>query len=191
LESLPTFPDSDISKFEEWLKHNPAQTLFYFNYMPRSGQRVPFSDHDDILIPLCAKHAGVNFILPKTSDRLSEHIKSNGITNIINCSELFDCMETNTCENLCKLTKIFSLCDYSVHYDIGACFHYVNDKLHEAKNMVLHVGCNTFYFDKFASHYDPAIFNSKAKFLECANPEGVIESVSAILTANPKIAVVS
>jgi hypothetical protein len=154
---LPVIPDTDISQFITW---NNTRTdnyvnkklVFCYNYLPQSGQNVPF-DHDRLVINVANSFPNYIFIIPKFSEIMCNYINNKGrdSSNIISCEEKFNCIEDITCENLCKIQKIIEQCDYSIHYDIGACFYYWNKSTLTSKNIPIHITINSFYYNNLTS----------------------------------------
>ena len=155
---LPNVPDTDISKFINWnnnrINSNPNQKIiFYYNYIPKSFQTISSEDHDRLIINLAEYFSNYIFIIPKFSEIMHNYInnKDKDSSNIISCEEKFNCIEDITCENLCKIQKIIENCDYSIHYDIGACFYYCNKSTITSKNIPINISINSFYYNNLTS----------------------------------------
>lgn len=147
---FPIVPNTDISKFNDWNKNNEKITVFYFNYIGRSGQPLPFSSmnhHNEILDRLTSTFPNVNFIVPKsTIDR----------PNILCCQLQFDCIESMSCENIYKITQIAKQCTLCVMYDIGACFCMYNDDINYtvSTNQLVHIGVNDNFVARFKTTFE-------------------------------------
>lgn len=147
---LPHIPTANISEFLSWKQNNPTKQklVFYYNYSPKSGQQIPFDDHDIFLINLANNFTNCTFIIPKYTEKLRDYIENrinSSTPNIISCEESFNCKEDKSCENLTKLQKILENCDYSIHFDIGACFYYYNDSYLQSNNIPIHICVNEYY----------------------------------------------
>lgn len=155
---LPIIPDTDISQFTNWNNHrinsNPNQKIiFYYNYLPKSFQTISSEDHDRLVINLANSFSNYIFIIPQFTEIMRNYINNKGkdLSNIISCEEKFNCIEDITCENLCKIQKIIEQCDYSIHYDIGACFYYCNKSTLASKNIPIHISINLLYYNNLTS----------------------------------------
>jgi hypothetical protein len=150
---ISVVPDTDISQFTNWNNSRTDKKLvFYYNYLHQSGQNIPF-DHDRLVINLANSFSNYIFIIPKFTEIMRNYINNKGkdSSNIISCEEKFNCIEDITCENLCKIQKIIEQCDYSIHYDIGACFYYCNKSTLTSKNIPIHISINSFYYNNLTS----------------------------------------
>jgi hypothetical protein len=135
-ELLPKIPTTNIDSFLEWRKVNTQPLLFYYNYLPKSSQQNPCmteDEHMSVILHLLTINPDYLVLVPKY---LGCHPR------IISCEKMFNCTETNTCENIYKLTKIQFLCDYSIHFDIGACEIYMNTEFFQRRNTILHFNTN-------------------------------------------------
>lgn len=151
----PIIPTADIPLFWEWNQtRSPlSKLIFYYNFLPKSGQYVPVLDHDELVLELSKAFPQYIFLIPTISNELEIEIQGQGITNIMDCSKSFDCHENITCDNLAKLEMIVEECDYSIHFDIGACFYYINKKSSQSKNTILHVSKGSRYYDSIYSSF--------------------------------------
>jgi len=152
---LPIVPDTDVSQFTIWNSiinniNTCRKLVFYYNYSPQSGQNIPV-DHDRVIINLAEYFSNYIFIIPKFSEIMRNYINNKDSSNIISCEEQFNCIEDSSCENLCKIQKIIEYCDYSIHYDIGACFYYCNKSTITSKNIPIHISINSFYYNNLTS----------------------------------------
>ena len=151
IELLPMIPFTRTDSFSYWKQQNTKKTLFYFNYSPKSGQLFPISEpheihHQDIVQHIVATNPDLLVVVPSWSG--SEH------PNIIDCSKLFDCVESLSCENIYKVHQIASQCDYRIIYDIGACFPFFNSQFSISKSKIFHVSSNTLYYAKFKNYLE-------------------------------------
>lgn len=162
---LPVIPFVDISDFKSWNKSrdNSSKLIYYPNYYPKSGQQISINNHDDFIYHLALTYPNYIFLVPK----LSEQMREKNISNIIDCETKFNCKETNSCENLCKLQKIIEECNYSIHFDIGACFYYINSMTPFSKNSIIHIGVSDFYYKNMIKNF-PSII-PKTTFLYVDN----------------------
>lgn len=179
---LPIIPNTNISIFLEWYESHKNNTLImYFNYIPKSGQTVPFSSHTNIILFLAKNIPDSYILLPFISNDLQNIINKLQINNIIDCSLLFNCTEEISCENISKLIKISEYCNYSIHYDIGACFYYLNQNIYNSKNIILHCGVNNKYYNKIISSFNINtkldIINHKIKFLLSDNDSSIVNNI--------------
>jgi hypothetical protein len=145
---LPIIPDTDISEFIQWNSNrtNNNKLVFYYNYNPKSNQSVPINDHNTFIIEIAQSFTNNIFILPSFTDEIKADIIKYSINNIISCEEKFNCKQNSiTCEHLCKIQKIIELCDYSIHFDVGACMYYINNKITNSKNIPIHIATSNTY----------------------------------------------
>jgi hypothetical protein len=163
---LPKIPDVDISDFLLWKNNrgNNNKLVFYYNYYPKSGQTISVDNHDSIIINLSKSFPNYTFIIPNSTPTIDDYINNNTLfKNIINCSQYFNCKEDITCENLCKNQKILEHCEYSIHFDIGACFYYVCDSSRTSKNISIHIGVKDYFFNNI--HLASPTIKNKSRFI--------------------------
>ena len=129
IQALPSLPKANIDKFLIWKESNKSQLIFYYNFLPKSGQCMPVANHDDTIINIAMKYSSLCVIVAKSSTDLISRLRDCNITNVKFCDTEFDCVETIRCENLCQLSEIAGHCDVSIHMEIGACFYYCNTAL--------------------------------------------------------------
>lgn len=139
LERLPSLMDgpTDIQQFLVWKSAHTRPCVFYYNFFPRSGQAVPVHDAKDHLAVIHAlAHTLKDYYI------LVPKIEGDGHPeNIINCMTMFNIKERPSCENVTQLAMIADKCEVSIHYNIGACFYYVNQNVCDDKSdsMKLHI----------------------------------------------------
>jgi hypothetical protein len=180
---LPIIPAVDISDFINWfnLKEN-KHLVFYYNYLPKSFQTIPISSHNKLITDLAVKFTNKIFIIPKITPELSILINNIGLTNIMCCSKDFNCPETVSCENLCKVERIAEMCGYSIHFDIGACFYYVNSLRAYSNTQSIHISVNNKYYNNLLEHF-PQIAK-KITFMEASIQDIVYLKLVDIFTNN-------
>ena len=182
-ELIPILPEVSINAFLSWYADkNDKQLVFYYNYLPKSGQTISFTNHNSIIIHLATTFPDTYILLPTIDSQLQYMIDTKCLTKIINCKEQFECYETESCKNIIQLTKISEYCNYSIHFDTGACFYYINTNTYHSKNTILHVAINTYYYNKLISNYtddDTIIINNKIKFIE-ANDNNLDQLIYAL-----------
>jgi len=164
-EVIPKIPSTNIDLFLEWRKVNTQPLLFYYNYLPKSTQHIPCMTEDEHMCVI--EH--ILKINPTYTVLVPKYHGSH--PRIINCETTFKCKETITCENVYMLTRIQSLCDYSVHFDIGACMTYMNTDFFTRRNTILH-------FNVYDSGYVDTI-------REVLQNVGKITNLHAIMCKNP------
>ena len=132
---IPEIPQTNIDHFLKWKKTVSNPLLFYYNYFPKSGQKLACMsdyDHEQVIIHISKVNPNYIILVPK----YTEGIKNN--KSVVSCEELFDCKESLSCENLYKQLKIQEYCNYSVVFNIGACMTYMNTNVFSKKNTILH-----------------------------------------------------
>jgi hypothetical protein len=169
VQALPSLPKADIDKFLIWKESNKSQLIFYYNFLPKSGQCMPVANHDDVIIDIAMKHSSRCVIVAKASTDLISRLRDRNITNVKFCDTDFDCVETTHCENLCQQSEIAGHCDVSIHMEIGACFYYCNDALMSTKNKIIQIGNRSYYYDQFKLNYDEMEFANKVTLIVCNN----------------------
>jgi hypothetical protein len=145
---LPIIPDTDISEFIDWnsKRKDLKKLVFYYNYTPKSGQTVAIDDHNTFIVDIAKVFVDCIFIIPNFTPEIEENITKSSITNIISCEKDFNCKQNSiTCEHLCKIQKIIEHCDYSIHFDIGACMYYINNNIDLSKNIPIHISVSDVY----------------------------------------------
>jgi hypothetical protein len=178
----PIIPPTQIDEFDTWYygRHDNNKLVFYYNFYPKSNQKVPVVEHDTLMKEIIREHSSITFLLPTITSELEEFIKKNKITNAIDCSKQFNCPENITSETLSKFEKIAEKCDYSVHFDIGGCLFYCNDHLHLGRNKVIHFSITDFFYKRLIKNC-PAI-ESRVTFVEAKNVSEVYLKLTDILT---------
>lgn len=122
---LPNLHDgqTDVAAFKEWKRSHNRKCIFYYNYFPRSGQVFPcgrFNDHLEIIKMVTKILPDVYIVVPRISEE---------VDNVINCESFFGIQETPDCANLTQMALIADECEASVHYNVGACFYYMNTQM--------------------------------------------------------------
>jgi hypothetical protein len=168
-------PYSNIEKFILYKNQHMKYFLFYYNYLAKSGQKVSFQNHDNILLQLATTFKNIIIVVPN----LSSHLK-NQVSNILDCSLMFDCQEDYQCENLTKLLYIASLCNLTVLYDIGACFYYCASLPNNDMN-ILHFGVSDFYYKKLILN---RINKYNTRYICANNDNQVISSITQKITTD-------
>lgn len=156
---IPRIPDTDCSLFETWRMENQNKMcILYYNFMPRSGQQIGIHpmNHDNIVYQLCYRFPDATILVPMFSQTmLANPIKPN---NLLSCEESFGCNVSPDCSNLCKLAKMETQCDISIHFDIGACFYYASTLLYnESRCTILHVSRDHFYYYRLRENFGDSI----------------------------------
>jgi hypothetical protein len=181
---LPKLPEADINEFHKWnLNRDQTKKLvFYYNYLPRSGQRIPIFHHDNFIIQMAESHPNYIFILPTFSRRLRNYVRQKSMhsfVNLIECEKQFNCRQTVICENLFKIQKIVELCDYSIHFDIGACFFYLNNRTKTSKNIPIHLSVKEYYFNNLMENSEE--IKKKTIFILADNQDIAYSKIKDIL----------
>lgn len=165
MELIPTLPPVPMDTFTAWHQdHMNSRLVFYYNYNPKSGQPVSFSDHTPILIRLTTEYPDTFFLVPSAGPELSS------IRNIIDCEKEFGYGPVESGENAIQLSNVADVCDYSIHFDVGACFYYLNRNLYHSKHTVLHVAIHDYYYRKLVSNFpieDPV--RNKIRYIQTKN----------------------
>jgi hypothetical protein len=167
---IPVLPYVNLDDFEVWNNNRDPtkQLVLYYNYRPFSGQKVSINNHDMCILGLAKMCTNTIFLIADLSDNLANEIKINNINNIIDCKTQFNCIPTKTCENICKIQKIAEKCKYSIHFDIGACFYYLNNAiLSNTTNITLHLGHSDFIYNNITKDF-PTV-QSKVRYIHSEN----------------------
>ncbi len=173
-ELLPEIPHTNIDLFIKWYDNNKDKKLiFYYSYI--SGQPLPLVNHDNILINLSILYPNKYILVPYISNELNVFLHNNNINNIIDCRNTFNCIETRLCENLCKLNKIVELCDYSIHFDIGATMYFCNKNIYNSKNKILYISTNEFFYNSLKSNFNNV--NDKYTLILSNNENETIDKI--------------
>ena len=168
---LPEIPATNIDVFLEWRKLIKNPLIFYYNYLPKSGQTIPcMSDyeHEQVIIHIAKINPRYIILVPKYTEGIKD------IPNIISCEESFNCKETITCENIYKQLKIQDYCNYSITFNIGACDTYMNTNAFLKKNTILH----------FNIQDDTGYCGILVNFLKSINPS--VDKIYSIFTRTYK-----
>ena len=154
---LPVIPDTDISEFIDWnsKKKDLKKLVFYYNYTPKSGQTVAINDHNTFIVDIAQVFVDCIFIIPNFTPEIEHNIAKSSITNIISCEKDFNCKQNPiSCEHLSKIQKIIEHCDYSIHFDIGACMYYINNNIEFSKNIPIHISVSDVYPSRLMCNSD-------------------------------------
>ena len=170
---IPKIPFTQTNTFTLWKQQNTKKKLFYFNYLPKSGQAFPFSEPYEI------HHQKIIENIVKTNPDLLVLVPSfSGIEhpNILDCGKLFNCVESVSCENIYELNQIASQCDYRIIYDVGACFTFFNSKFSESTCKTFHVSANLMYYPIFKNYLDSVNLNTENYInVLCHNTDDIIQ----------------
>jgi hypothetical protein len=173
LELLPKIPATNIDSFSKWRKVNTQPLLFYYNYLPKSTQHTSCmseEEHMSVILHILSINPEYTVLVPKYDG-------SN--PRIICCKSKFNCIESITCENVYKLTKIQQLCDYSVHFDIGACMTYMNRDFFTRRNTILHFNVyGSGYTDTLMEVLQKVKVDNNVHAITCKNSSEMIEYFS-------------
>ena len=157
---IPYIPKTNIDKFLTWKQKTNKHLIFYYNYFPGANQDFPLKnpaeEHSDILKYIATIYPDSYILVPNLNSNNTPHCDLSYIPNIINCSVMFDCQETLSCENIYKLTYISSLCDSTIVFDMGRCFTFYNQSFTDYKNKIFHFSSadNMYYYNIFKSHFE-------------------------------------
>ena len=132
---LPIIPKTNIDIFLNWKRDK--EVIVYYNFNPKSGQSLGNIDHNKIIEGLAKDYPDKYIIVAKRESFLTYE-------NIVDAS-IFGYRESKSCENLCLLFHIERLCNYGIHYDIGACFLYISANFNPSECKIIH-GTATGYF---------------------------------------------
>ena len=183
---IPYIPKTNIEKFLEWKQQTNKQLIFYYNYFPGSLQDFPLTnpaeEHADILKYMAAKYPDSYILVPNLSSNNTSVCDVSDIPNIINCSSLFDCHESLSCENIYKLTYISSLCDVSIVFDMGRCFTFYNQSFPDYKNKIIHIisADNIYYYNLFKTHFDHLMMDtSRYVGIKCKSAQEIKDFLSS------------
>ena len=176
---LPKLPDTDISDFLSWKENrdNNNKLVFYYNYLPQSNQQIFTEDHSSFIINLASNMPDCTFIVPKSSPEIKNYTLAH--KNLIICEEQFNYKEDITCENLIKNQKILEHCNYSIHFDIGACFYYICESSKTSDNTILYLTKNTGYYNILRSAYKD--ISKKTILLLSNNVEDAYLKINSII----------
>lgn len=177
---LPVLPaHTDISGFLNWSRNSKyTRKILYFNYLPKSGQKVPVHNHDNVILQLSYLFPDSAVIVPKLSTFLLEQKNDN----IINAEEILDCKQIEPgCEHLCKLGKISLLCSYAVVFDIGACYFYINNGFITSNVSIIHASPHNRFFQKVRSHWDN-LPEHRMRFLHSNNEQELLHGLQKLIS---------
>lgn len=183
---IPYIPKSNIDKFLEWKQQTNKILIFYYNYFPGANQDFPLKnpaeDHSDILKCMAAQYPDSYILVPNLNSHNTPQCDVSHMPNIINCSTLFDCQETLSCENIYKLTYISSLCDVTIAFDMGRCFTFYNQSFGDYKNKIFHITSadNKYYYNVFRSHFESLkIDTSRYIGVKCKSAQEIKEFLAS------------
>ena len=166
---IPEIPATNIDLFLEWRKLIKNPLIFYYNYFPKSGQLIPCMtdyEHEQVIIHIAKINPHYIILVPKYTKGIKD------IPNIVSCEKSFNCKETITCENIYKQLKIQDFCNYSITYEIGACFIYMNKDAFLKKNTIL----------QFTTNNNDSYYKLITDFFKSINPN--IDKIHSIICHN-------
>lgn len=181
LELIPSYPTTVPDSFTTWQKeHLDKELIFYYNYQGFSGSCVVLNEiqHNLIIYNLAMKMPTKYILIPRLPDSLKFMLEKYAIFNVIDCRSKFSIIETPDCKNLVDISAIASQCSYSIHFDVGACFYYLNKNelfVNPVKNTILQIGRNPYYYNHFLKIIQSIKLlntievNKKIEFLTAAN----------------------
>ena len=187
---FPVIPCIDMTEFNNFQNKNQNYNfLFYYNYLPNSGQKIPIetaTEHDTVILEI-AKNKTYMILVPSISSNMQEIIDKNLITNIIDCTKVFNLIQDITCYNVYYLAYIANKCNISIHFDVGVCFTYINKDFIQnfvsSTNMnqkCVHLGI-TPYFYKNLIIDNPSIPDNYVIFYESHTYHDVIDNITKIM----------
>jgi hypothetical protein len=182
---IPYIPKTNIDMFLAWKQQTNKHLIFYYNYFPGAQQDFPLThfaeEHSDILKYMAATYPDSYILVPNLNSEFTSNCDLSQISNIINCSTMFDCQETISCENIYKLTYISSLCDISIVFDMGRCFTFYNQSFPKYKNKIFHlISGNFYYYNVIKRHFDQlGIDTSRYIGVKCKSSQDIKEFVAS------------
>jgi hypothetical protein len=151
---IPIIPDTDTALFDAWrVTRGDRPRVLYYNFGPRSMQSIGIreEDHARIVLALSAARPDMDVLVPfgAPAERPS---------NVWSCEESFGCVVSPSCENLCMLAKINLNCNFSVHFDIGACLFYPSQYLYSHTSCkFIHASIESFYYERLRDSFGDSI----------------------------------
>jgi hypothetical protein len=178
IQPIYTVPSANIDQFNAWLPLQKGKmSVLYMNYTPQSCQQVPITSHNDVILALSETFPDIHFIVANVGAELKEKAKAN----IFDCVTDFDCVETESCENICKINHIMHACDFAVVFDIGACFTYADEKMFETQHTILHVATSPQFYKHISESFG-SDFGKKVRLLLAPNQEAVLSALQEALS---------
>jgi len=144
LDVYPSVPTLHIDKYREFQKlHCDKKIIFYYNFLPCSGQKFPIKSKEEhnIIIENLAEQAIV-VITDKKS-----YFGNN--KNVYFADDFIENVEYYDAKNFYYQAQMAYETTFSVYYDLGRSFMYMNKTFIEDnnKNIRLHISNNEYYYN--------------------------------------------
>ena len=164
--AFPSFPTNvPIDKFERFKSEKMEgnqKCVFLNNYLPKSGQSISLRTSNELLFVVdYIRSKGYIVILPEEDDLVISYINTYNINDVYFCSNFLDNSidDFNSSSELYYRAKICVTCDFSIYFDTGRNFLYLNRdflddfKQMRTKNIKIHFSTSTFdfYFKNLSS----------------------------------------
>lgn len=179
---IPELPIIDLTSYDNFKKQNNDKTIiFYYNYLPQSGQQVPVKteeDHNKIIVKLSNNNNNI-ILLPEINEKLDKIIKIFNKNNIYDANKLFNLDINRKCYNIIYYGWICMKCNYSIHYDSGRAFTYINNYAvnNDFITKRLHISNNNDYYQRMNKIIKKNICSS----LICCNVEQIINKLNELI----------
>jgi hypothetical protein len=174
---LPIVPELNIEQFHKLKQLSNKKIIFYYNFMPESGQGCPIKnqlEHNEIIIMLSSTHI---VIVPHMDNDLCNYIKESKITTIIFADELLNTLVDTTCKNLYYYAQIANESDIAIYHDSGRSFMYLNkifiDNMNN--NLKLHITPGDNYFN--ALNNNVLVPKNYVKCIRALNKNEIIQQL--------------
>jgi len=147
LDLYPCVPTLNIYKYREFQKLNKdvnkdKKIIFYYNVLPSSGQSFPIKNNKehDLIISILAEN---NIVVVANKNATISSMK-----NVYFADDFLENVEYYDAKNFYHHAQMAYESDYSVYYDSGRNFMYMNKTfiLENNKNIRLHLSNNDYYF---------------------------------------------
>jgi GR25 family glycosyltransferase involved in LPS biosynthesis len=153
LDLYPCVPTLNIDKYREFQKLNKdlnkdKKIIFYYNVLPSSGQSFPIKNNKehDLIISILAEN---NIVVVANKNATISSMK-----NVYFADDFLENVEYYDAKNFYHHAQMAYESDYSVYYDSGRNFMYMNKTfiLENNKNIRLHLSNNDYYFKTLTSN---------------------------------------
>jgi hypothetical protein len=146
---IPSFPEVDINLFLDFKNNNKDKKIIFINnYKAFSGQKITLKNDNDYYI-LGELFCINNFIVIFSEKNELGKIKEKYPNNIFFVNDEFNLIQDYTCHNLYISMTISYNCDYSLYFDTGRNFTYINEKFIKLNNLNkrYHIATTPGYFN--------------------------------------------
>ena len=180
LNLYPCVSHLDITKFKDFKEINSdKKIIFYYNFLPSSGQSFPIKDDREHIEVIKSLNKNKNNIIVLTKKYKTEL----QFENIYYADDFIDNVEYYDAKNFYFHAEMANISDYSIYYEIGRGFMYMNRTFIEENNsnIRIHISNSDRYDYYSVLNSNELIPNNYTKFIKVCDYQDIIDKLNNII----------